>query len=181
MNDEAKRRLEVLLDGWNTLRRAHLKLESQLHTDLHLRRKVTPDGHTVGSVGDCVAVVAFGLTLDDVMNSPSRDALTRDHSEDVEIKTTQRTSWAFRNPGRHKQPTFMVLLAVDEDGDWQACWHGDAGTIYEKLHERGSNWSGQRQISKSGLAKLDQSARWTLPFASDGVAQMMTPSDQRRR
>lgn len=176
LNLAVETQLGVLLDGWNTLRRAHKELEFRLREELGLARKITPDGHTVGSVGDCVAAVAFDLTLEQGMSNPSCDATTRDRRHSVEIKTTQRTSWAFRDPAMHGDPTFVVLLLIESDGKWRACWHGDAAPIYQALRARGNRWTGQRTISLGRLAELEQSGRRSLLPVSDAVAMELDPT-----
>ena len=124
MNETAGRRLSTVVDSWNTLRGADVELEARLR-DLEPH----PQGHARWAHGGfrwrLVAAVAFDLILEVGMSSPSCDATTRDGGRRVEIKATQRSSCAFRNPSRHEQPAYVVLLAIDKDGGWEACWHGD--------------------------------------------------------
>lgn len=138
MHSAAEKRLGIVLDGWKTLQRAHMELERGLRRDLRFTRMVTPDGHTVGrSISDCVAAIAFDLILEQGMSNPSCDATTRERRQSVEVKATQRRSWAFRDPAAHGDPAYVVLLVIDEGGGWWACWHGDAAPVYEALRARG--------------------------------------------
>lgn len=62
-------------------------------------RHFTPDGHMVGSIGECLVADAYGLEL---MSASTKgyDAVTRSGKR-IEIKATQLKSVAFRSVPEH--------------------------------------------------------------------------------
>src|SRR5690606_26008891 len=66
-------------------------------------RYFTPDGHMVGSLGECLVADAYNLELKTASNKGS-DAVTETGLE-VEIKATQSKSVAFRSQPRSEEHT----------------------------------------------------------------------------
>jgi len=62
-------------------------------------RHFTPDGHMVGSIGECLVADAYGLDLKRASNK-GFDAIVPDGKK-VEIKATQSKSVAFRSEPEH--------------------------------------------------------------------------------
>ena len=62
-------------------------------------RHFTPDGHMVGSIGECLVADAYGLELMPASNQ-GFDAVAPDGTK-VEIKATQSNSVAFRSAPEH--------------------------------------------------------------------------------
>lgn len=145
--------LPTAMAAWSELKKAHGDAQ-EAFAGLGFDRAITPDGHAVGSIGDCIASIAFGLEPEPGMSSASVDARTAD-SRAVEIKTTQRDkgpTWAFRAP-KDSDPFYVVCLWAKRDF-WYVPWHGDAGAIYDYLRSRRGSWTGQRQISLGTLRTL---------------------------
>lgn len=62
-------------------------------------RHFTPDGHMVGSIGECLVYDVYGLILETASNK-GFDAVTA-NGKQIEIKATQSKSVAFRSEPEH--------------------------------------------------------------------------------
>lgn len=77
------------------------------------RRKFTPDGHLVGSIGEVVAADTYGLILENSSNK-GFDAKTRD-DETVEIKLTGGKSAAVSSEYA-ETPKILIVLKLKDTG-----------------------------------------------------------------
>jgi hypothetical protein len=113
--------LPTAMAAWSELKKAHGDAQ-EAFAGLGFDRAITPDGHAVGSIGDCIASIAFGLEPEPGMSSASVDPRTAD-SRAVEIKTTQRDkgpTWAFRAPKDSLDRRSARRIAVNSDDFLQA-------------------------------------------------------------
>jgi hypothetical protein len=111
-------------------------------------RPFTPDGHLVGSLGEVIAAHDYDLRL----LPPSTegfDALTTDGKR-VEIKTTQGTGVALRNPPEH-----LLVLKLRVDGTAEEVYNGPGNEPWDQSGKMQKN--GQRPISLSKLKTLMKS------------------------
>ena len=107
-------------------------------------RPFTPDGHMVGSLGECLVADAYGLKL----MAPSNwgfDALD-DAGRKVEIKATQGNSVAFRS-----KPEYCIVVKLMRDGTFAEIYNGPGSLIWAHFEEGHRPTNGQFQISLSKL------------------------------
>jgi hypothetical protein len=112
-------------------------------------RPFTPDGHMVGSIGECMVADAFDLTLMPPSNE-GFDAKTADGVE-VEIKATQSQRVAFRSCPQH-----AIIIRIKEDGTFETCFDGPGGLIWQQFEGKRLPKNGQYQISLSKVRKLNE-------------------------
>jgi hypothetical protein len=113
-------------------------------------RHFTPDGHMVGSLGECLVADAYGLTFMSASNK-GLYAVTPDGRK-VEIKATQAQRVAFR----HK-PAFVVVVKINKDGTFDEIYSGPGGPVWQHFAGKSLPSNGQYQISINRLRELNQS------------------------
>ncbi|WP_432695862.1 DUF6998 domain-containing protein [Marinobacterium sp. YM272] len=122
-------------------------------------RHFTPDGHMVGSIGECLVADAYGLELMTASNK-GYDAVTATGLK-VEIKATQANSVAFRS-----EPQHTICIKILPDGTFEEIYNGPGALVWEQFKNKPLPSNGQFQISLTKLRKLNQSVA-----AQDRVAQ----------
>lgn len=110
-------------------------------------RPFTPDGHLVGSLGECLVADAYGLELKPPSN-PGYDAVTKEGKK-VEIKATQGKSVAFRSCPEH-----TIIIKINKDGTFTETYNGPGALIWQQFEGKQIPSNGQFQISLSKVAKL---------------------------
>ncbi len=102
--------------------------------DMFPGRPFTPDGHLVGSLGECLVAEAYSLELMPPSNQ-GFDAVTEDGRK-VEIKATQAKSIAFRSC-----PEYTIIIQIKKDGTFEEYYNEPGGHLYgsnlkeEKNHQ----------------------------------------------
>ena len=112
-------------------------------------RPFTPDGHMVGSIGECLVADAYDLEL----MSPSNkgfDAKTKDGKE-VEIKATQSKRVAFRC-----RPEHTIIIQIHKDGTFTECFNGPGHIIWDTFAGKKMPNNGQYQIALSKVKQLNE-------------------------
>lgn len=84
-------------------------------------RHFTPDGHTVGSIGEALAAYHYGLELLPA-SSKGRDAALG--SIAVEIKATQGNVVALRH-----EPERLLVLKLGKQGGWAEIYNGPGDIV----------------------------------------------------
>lgn len=112
-------------------------------------RHFTPDGHMVGSIGECLVADAYNLELKTASNK-GYDAVTQDGVQ-VEIKATQSTSVAFRS-----QPEHTIIIKILLDGTFEEIYNGLGALVWAQFKGKRLPSNGQFQISLNKLRKLNQ-------------------------
>lgn len=112
-------------------------------------RHFTPDGHMVGSIGECLVADAYGLAL---MNASNKgyDAVSA-FGQQVEIKATQSTSAAFRNQSEH-----TIVIKILPDGTFEEIFNGPGNLIWKQFDGKTLPTNGQHQISLNKLKELQK-------------------------
>ena len=110
-------------------------------------RPFTPDGHMVGSIGECLVADAYDLELMPPSNQ-GYDAITRDGKK-VEIKATQAKTVAFRSCPEH-----TIIIKINKDGTFDEFYNGPGDLIWQQFEGKKTPSNGQYQISLSKLTKL---------------------------
>ncbi len=115
-------------------------------------RHFTPDGHMVGSIGECLVADAYGLTLMTASNK-GFDALSP-CGKQVEIKATQSRSAAFRS-----EPEHTIVIKIHPDGTFSEIYNGPGDVIWAQFQGKALPSNGQFQISLTKLAALNLTVR----------------------
>ena len=113
-------------------------------------RHFTPDGHMVGSIGECLVADAYGLTLE-TASKKGFDAKARDGRQ-VEIKATQAKSVAFRS-----EPEHAIIIKILSDGTFEEAYNGPGNLVWQQFSGEKLPSNGQYQISLNRLKKLSSS------------------------
>ena len=111
-------------------------------------RPFTPDGHMVGSIGECLVADAYGLTLMPPSNA-GYDAETADGVQ-VEIKATQSKPVAFRSCSQH-----TIVILIHNDGTFETCYNGPGHLVWREFEGKAIPSNGQFQISLSRVRQLN--------------------------
>jgi hypothetical protein len=112
-------------------------------------RRFTPDGHMVGSLGECLVADAYGLELKTASNK-GYDAVTKSGLQ-VEIKVTQSSVVAFRS-----QPQHTIVIKLQPDGSFDEVYNGPGALVWAQFKDKKLPSNGQFQISLTVLRKLNQ-------------------------
>lgn len=112
-------------------------------------RHFTPDGHMVGSLGECLVADAYNLELKTASNKGC-DAVTATGVE-VEIKATQSSTVSFRS-----QPQHAIIIKILRDGTFEEIYNGPGAHVWEQFLGKRLPSNGQFQISLKKLQQLDQ-------------------------
>lgn len=107
-------------------------------------RHFTPDGHMVGSIGECLVADAYQLTLENASNK-GFDAQTAAGLQ-VEIKATQSKTVSFRSCPEH-----AIVIKIDKHGSFEEVFNGPGNVVWDHFSGRKMPSNGQYQI---GLKKL---------------------------
>ena len=110
-------------------------------------RPFTPDGHMVGSLGECLVADAYDLELMPPSNK-GFDAKTK-NGLNVEIKATQSKSVAFRSCPEH-----TIIIRILPDGTFEECYNGPGELIWRIFEGRKMPSNGQFQISLTKVKKI---------------------------
>jgi len=111
-------------------------------------RHFTPDGHLVGSLGECLAAYHYGLELLPA-SSPGVDALK--DGRNIEIKATQGKRVALRSG-----PPHLLVLRLNREGGFSEVYNGPGDIVWREFEGKAKPSNGQFQISLSRLAALMQ-------------------------
>lgn len=128
------------------------ELVAQLHAitaelgEIH-RRRFTPDGHLVGTLGEVLAASMFGLTLAPP-STKGYDAVDRDGRK-VEIKATYGTNVALRSSS-HQEADDLLVLRLELRGEPELAYYG----AIARVAERPVQSNGQFSVSLSTLRRL---------------------------
>ncbi len=112
-------------------------------------RHFTPDGHLVGSLGECLVADAYGLDLLTASNK-GHDAVTRNGVK-VEIKATQSKSVSFRS-----EPEHIIAIKIMPDGTFEEIYNGSGARVWQQFANKKRPSNGQFQISISKLKVLNE-------------------------
>jgi hypothetical protein len=114
---------------------------------LYPGRPFTPDGHLVGSIGECLVAEAYDLRLMPPSNG-GYDAVSA-CGKKVEIKATQGQRVAFRS-----EPEHCIVVQLSKSGTFRTIYDGPGHPIWSRFVGKKRPSNGQFQISLSTLARL---------------------------
>ena len=115
-------------------------------------RHFTPDGHMVGSIGECLVADAYGLELMTASNK-GFDAVSPTGIQ-VEIKATQANSAAFRS-----EPEHTIVIKILPDGTFEEIFNGPGKLVWDQFAGKTLPSNGQFQISLNKLKALNQQVK----------------------
>ena len=113
-------------------------------------RHFTPDGHMVGSLGECLVADAYDLELMPASNK-GYDAVSKTGTK-VEIKATQSKAAAFRS-----EPEHTIVIKIHSDGSFEEIYNGPGDIVWEQFSGKQLPSNGQFQISLNKLKTLNES------------------------
>ena len=99
-------------------------------------RPFTPDGHLIGSIGECLVAEVYGLELMPPSNK-GFDAKSACGKE-VEIKATQGKSVAFRHEAEH-----CIVVKILHDGTFEEFYNGPGALIWAAFEGKKCPSNGQ--------------------------------------
>ncbi|HIG42905.1 MAG: hypothetical protein ABGY96_22545 [bacterium] len=140
-------------------------LIKQLYTTVHdleamfPGRHFTPDGHMVGSIGECLVADAYDLELMSASNK-GYDAVSSDGRK-VEIKATQSRNVAFRSCPEH-----TIIIKIVPDGTFEECYNGPGEVIWDQFEGKKLPSNGQYQIALSKVRLLNEPVPETAKISS---------------
>ena len=118
--------------------------------DMFPDRHFTPDGHLVGSLGECLVADAYGLELLPASNR-GFDAISPSGLK-VEIKATQSNIVGFRS-----EPQHTIVIRILRDGTFEEVYNGPGALVWAHFNGKTMPSNGQHQISLTQLRKLNES------------------------
>lgn len=110
-------------------------------------RHFTPDGHMIGSVGEVLAVEAYGIELF-TASVPIHDGTAPDDRL-VQIKATQVDSI-----GISECPDYLIVLKIFRDGSFEEVYNGSGAPVWNAAGKMQK--TSQRRISLSKLRVLNE-------------------------
>ena len=112
-------------------------------------RDFTPDGHMVGSIGECLVADAYGLELMPASNK-GFDAISRPGKQ-IEIKATQSNSVSFRS-----EPEHAIVILILANGSFEEIYNGPGSMVWQVFEGKSLPSNGQYQISISKLKAINE-------------------------
>ena len=109
-------------------------------------RHFTPDGHLVGSLGECLAAYHYDIELLPASTQGS-DAVANGVS--VEIKATQGSRVALRSCPEH-----LLVIKLDRQGGFSEVYNGPGEPVWRTVQSKPRPSNGQYQISLSRLNSI---------------------------
>jgi hypothetical protein len=114
-------------------------------------RHFTPDGHMVGSIGEAIAAYHYGIDLY-APGTPVFDG--RKDAKQIQIKATQRSNVDLKPGGGT-----LLVLKLEQDGNFEEIYNGDADRVWEFLSHRKATKAGEKSISLLQLRALQKEVR----------------------
>ncbi|PHS15002.1 MAG: hypothetical protein COA86_15065 [Kangiella sp.] len=111
-------------------------------------RHFTPDGHMVGSLGECLVADAYDLELMTASNK-GFDALSSKGIQ-IEIKATQSFRAAFRS-----QPEHAIVIKILPNGTFEEVFNGPGSLVWKEFENKPLPSNGQYSISLNKLKTLN--------------------------
>lgn len=109
-------------------------------------RHFTPDGHMVGSIGECLAAYYYPLDLHRA-SFPEHDGVCA--GRNIQIKATQRSSIELKGEVEH-----LLVIRLDRSGGFEVVYNGPGAPVWEELKKKRAQRNGYRHISLSRLRSI---------------------------
>lgn len=118
-------------------------------SDLFPNRRFTPDGHMVGSLGEAIAAIDYGVELFPNVGHPAVDG--RIGNREVQVKTTQGKNVAVKEP---RPGDLLLVIKLNLDGTWERIYDGDSARVWNELNGQKETRAGEKVVSFIRLRKL---------------------------
>jgi len=109
-------------------------------------RHFTPDGHLVGSLGECLAAYHYGLEL---LPASTIGGDAQKAGLSIEIKATQRSAVGLRY-----QPEHLLVLQLDQMGGFKEVYNGPGDMVWKEFDGKTKPSNGQYRIALPRLSLL---------------------------
>lgn len=109
-------------------------------------RHFTPDGHLVGSLGECLAAYHYGLELLPASNKGA-DAVV--NGIQVEIKATQGSRVSIRSCPEH-----LLVIKLDREGGFSEVYNGPGEPVWQSVASKPLPSNGQYSVPISRLKSM---------------------------
>jgi hypothetical protein len=109
-------------------------------------RHFTPDGHMVGSLGECLAAHHYGIELHSASH-PGHDGVCG--GRDVQVNATQGNVVALRC-----EPSQLLVMLLNRYGGFEEVYNGPGAPVWALVKDKPQPSNGQRQVSLSALRSL---------------------------
>lgn len=110
-------------------------------------RHFTPDGHMVGSIGECLAAYYYGL---DLTPPSTKGCDATKGGKNIEIKATQAKSVAFRC-----EPEHLIVLKLEKNGSFEEIYNGLGARVWATVSHKPLPSNGQYRVSLTRLRTLN--------------------------
>ena len=114
--------------------------------DMFPGRHFTPDGHMVGSIGECLAAYFYSLELLPA-STEGRDAVV--DGRNVEIKATQGNAIGLRSCPEH-----LLVLKLDREGGFREIYNGPGRPAWDLVAHKPLPRNGMYLVRLSRLERL---------------------------
>lgn len=111
-------------------------------------RHFTPDGHMVGSIGECLAAHHYALTL---LPASTKGRDTIKNGKNIEIKATQSNAIALRS-----EPEHLLAIRLDKTGGFTEIYNGLGNRVWNLVKNKPIQTNGQYRVSLNNLIQLMQ-------------------------
>ncbi len=112
------------------------------------RRRFTPDGHMVGSIGEAIASAHLGAKLY-LPNTPRVDGEW--HGKPVQIKATQGKDTYLKKPN---VGDLLLVIKIHKSGDHDVVYFNDAMRVWRSRDDVKETRSGEKFVSFVQLRAL---------------------------
>lgn len=112
-------------------------------------RHFPPDGHMVGSIGECLVADAYNLQL--LAASHKGFDATTPSGKKVEIKATQSDRVAFRH-----EPDYAIAIKLEPDGTFEESYSGPGNIVWSHFYSKPLPSNGQYSISLNQVRQLNE-------------------------
>lgn len=109
-------------------------------------RRFTPDGHMVGSLGECLVAYHYGIQLHPA-SQPCHDGVCE--GRQIQIKATQGKSVALRS-----EPEHLIVIRLDKQGGFEEIYNGSGGPVWNLVKDKLRPKNGQWGVSVAALRRL---------------------------
>jgi hypothetical protein len=109
-------------------------------------RHFTPDGHLLGSIGECLAAYHYGL---DLLPASTIGGDAEKSGLKIEIKATQGNGVGLRY-----EPEHLLVLKLDQLGGFEEIYNGPGDIVWKEFAGKPRPSNGQYRIGLSRLSAL---------------------------
>ena len=109
-------------------------------------RHFTPDGHLLGSIGECLAAYHYGL---DLLPASTIGGDAEKSGLKIEIKATQGNGVGLRY-----EPEHLLVLKLDQLGGFEEIYNGPGNIVWQEFAGKTKPSNGQYRIGLSRLSVL---------------------------